>query len=330
MFIGFIAKGAYDLVDELILFGATDISVLQTPLWILQGLWASASWFFSVLIILLLIQDIFAFRRAAAAARPRRCVYMRTYQEEAAEALEAIGAEPKKGRRTIAILFLLVLVGLTVVLSFTGEGPGNLLIWQSLLLVGLFCLFFGAGIYVAGALGVLGLIVGFAFWTARSGCSSARPCGRRRRASCWSRCRCSCLWAKILLRAGLSSACTARSMSGSTARRAAGCTPTSRPAGRFRRSPARRSRQPPPWSVALPFFQGTRYDNRHGAGLARGRRRARHLVPPGITFIIYALITETRSSALDLAAVGPSLLAAALFILVIFSKAAPRRRWTQS
>ena len=40
MFIGFIAKGAYDLVDESILFRATDISLLRTPLWIPQGLWA--------------------------------------------------------------------------------------------------------------------------------------------------------------------------------------------------------------------------------------------------------------------------------------------------
>ena len=53
----------------------------------------------------------------------------------------------------IAIVFLLVLVGLTVAMSFTGAGPGNLLIWESLLLVGLFCLFFGAGIYIAAALG---------------------------------------------------------------------------------------------------------------------------------------------------------------------------------
>ena len=52
-----------------------------------------------------------------------------------------------------------------------------------------------------------------------------------------------------------------------------------------------------------------------------------NLIPPGITFIIYALITETSVSALYLAAVGPSLLVVALFILVIFAKArtaAPR------
>ncbi|HKS61147.1 MAG TPA: TRAP transporter large permease subunit, partial [Xanthobacteraceae bacterium] len=46
-----------------------------------------------------------------------------------------------------------------------------------------------------------------------------------------------------------------------------------------------------------------------------------NLIPPGITFIIYALITETSVSALYLAAVGPSLLVVALFILVILLKA---------
>ena len=50
----------------------------------------------------------------------------------------------------IAIVFLLVLVVLTIVLSLMGVGPGNILIGESLLLVGLFALFFGAGIYVGG------------------------------------------------------------------------------------------------------------------------------------------------------------------------------------
>jgi tripartite ATP-independent transporter DctM subunit len=46
-----------------------------------------------------------------------------------------------------------------------------------------------------------------------------------------------------------------------------------------------------------------------------------NLIPPGITFIIYALITETSVSALYLAAVGPSILVVTLFILVILLKA---------
>jgi len=62
----------------------------------------------------------------------------------------------------IAVVFLLVLVGLTVGLSLFGGGSG-LPVAELLLLVALFIAFFGAGIYVGAALGVLGLIAGFAF-----------------------------------------------------------------------------------------------------------------------------------------------------------------------
>ncbi len=58
VFIGFIAKGAYDLVDESILFSATDISVLRTPLWIPQGLWAFGIAVFVVLIALMLVESL--------------------------------------------------------------------------------------------------------------------------------------------------------------------------------------------------------------------------------------------------------------------------------
>jgi TRAP-type C4-dicarboxylate transport system permease small subunit len=90
VFMGFIAKGAYDLVDESILFRATDISVLHTPLWIPQGLWAFGIGVFLVLIILLLLESILL----VVAGRGREAealVHMRTYQEEVAEALEATG-----------------------------------------------------------------------------------------------------------------------------------------------------------------------------------------------------------------------------------------------
>ncbi len=74
-------------------------------------------------------------------------------------------------------------------------------------------------------------------------------------------------------------------------------------------------------SVALPFFHGTRYDNKMVLGSLAAGGALGNLIPPGITFIIYALITETSVSALYLAAVGPSLLVVALFILVILLKA---------
>jgi len=90
VFIGFIAKGAYDLVDESILFRATDISVLHTPLWIPQGLWALGIFVFLLLIVLLLLEStllVLAGRGREAEA----LVHMRTYQEEVTEALEATG-----------------------------------------------------------------------------------------------------------------------------------------------------------------------------------------------------------------------------------------------
>ena len=90
VFMGFIAKGAYDLVDESILFNATDISVLRTPLWIPQGLWAFGIAVFVLLIALLLIENLLLVL-AGRGREAEALVHMRTYQEEVAEALEATG-----------------------------------------------------------------------------------------------------------------------------------------------------------------------------------------------------------------------------------------------
>ncbi len=222
----------------------------------------------------------------------------------------------------IAILFLLVLVGLTVVLSLMGAGPGNVLIWQSLLLVGLFCLFFGAGIYVAAALGVLGLIVGFAF--------SDRPFWSFLGQTVWAPSSSFVLVAvplfllmgEILLRAGLSerlyralNVWLDRLPGGLLHTNIAACGVFSAISGSSVATAATMG------SVALPFFHGTRYDNKMVLGSLAAGGALGNLIPPGITFIIYALITETSVSALYLAAVGPSLLVVALFILVILLKA---------
>jgi TRAP-type C4-dicarboxylate transport system permease small subunit len=91
VFIGFVAKGAWELVDESLLFGATDISVLRTPLWIPQGLWTFGILVFLVLILLMLAEStllVLAGRGSEAEA----LLHQRTYDEEAAEALEAVGA----------------------------------------------------------------------------------------------------------------------------------------------------------------------------------------------------------------------------------------------
>ena len=222
----------------------------------------------------------------------------------------------------IAILFLLVLVGLTIVLSLMGAGPGNVLIWQSLLLVGLFVLFFGAGIYIAAALGVLGLIVGFAF--------SDRPFWGFLGQTVWAPSSSFVLVAvplfllmgEILLRAGLSERLY-RALNVWLDRLPGGLLHTNIAAsGVFSAiSGSSVATAATMGSVALPFFQGTRYDRKMVLGSLAAGGALGNLIPPGITFIIYALITETSVSALYLAAVGPSLLVVALFILVILAKA---------
>jgi len=100
VFMGFIAKGAYDLVDESILFRATDISLLRTPLWIPQGLWALGIGVFLLLILLLFVESLLLVL-AGRGREAEALLHARTYQEEAAEALEAVGAageEPTKDR----------------------------------------------------------------------------------------------------------------------------------------------------------------------------------------------------------------------------------------
>jgi TRAP-type C4-dicarboxylate transport system permease small subunit len=92
VFMGFIAKGAYDLVDESVLFGATDISLLRTPLWIPQGLWAFGIGVFLLLLLLLLLETTLLML-AGRGREAEALVHARTYEEEAAEALEAVGGK---------------------------------------------------------------------------------------------------------------------------------------------------------------------------------------------------------------------------------------------
>jgi tripartite ATP-independent transporter DctM subunit len=70
-------------------------------------------------------------------------------------------------------------------------------------------------------------------------------------------------------------------------------------------------------AVALPYFQRTAYDTRMVLGSLAAGGALGNLIPPGITFIIYGLITETSVGALYLAAVGPSILVVLLFTAVI-------------
>ena len=70
-------------------------------------------------------------------------------------------------------------------------------------------------------------------------------------------------------------------------------------------------------SVALPHFERTRYPPTLVLGSLAAGGALGNLIPPGITFIIYGMLTETSVGALYLAAVGPSLLVVLLFMLLI-------------
>lgn len=79
-------------------------------------------------------------------------------------------------------------------------------------------------------------------------------------------------------------------------------------------------------SVALPYFEKTRYSQRMVLGSLAAGGALGNLIPPGITFIIYGLITETSVGDLYLAAIGPSLLVIAAFTIVILVDHARSRR----
>jgi TRAP-type C4-dicarboxylate transport system permease small subunit len=95
VFVGFLAKGAYDLVDESLLFNATDISLLRTPLAIPQGLWAAGLVVFLALIIAMLLENLLLALHGQA-NQVERNLSSRGYDEEAQEALEALGIAARK------------------------------------------------------------------------------------------------------------------------------------------------------------------------------------------------------------------------------------------
>jgi TRAP-type C4-dicarboxylate transport system permease small subunit len=86
---GFIAYAAWGLVDESLLFDATDISALRTPLAVPQGLWAAGLAVFLLLIVLMFVENLLL-AVAGDARGVERNLSSRTFTEEAEETLEAL------------------------------------------------------------------------------------------------------------------------------------------------------------------------------------------------------------------------------------------------
>lgn len=88
-FAGAMCYGAYLLVQESVMFNATDMSGLRTPLVIPQGLWAFGLFVFGLFALVLLL-EVFGALAAGRGVESDRLLGSRSYEEEAQEALEAV------------------------------------------------------------------------------------------------------------------------------------------------------------------------------------------------------------------------------------------------
>ncbi|BAT59914.1 sialic acid TRAP transporter permease protein SiaT [Variibacter gotjawalensis] len=217
----------------------------------------------------------------------------------------------------IAAVFLLILLLLFVGLWLTGANV-QVPLAETLTLVGLLTFLFGSGVYIGAALGILGILIGYAF--------SERPFWTFIGQMVWGPSSSYVLVAvplfllmgEILLRAGLSERLY-KAMNVWLERLPGGLLHTNIMSSALFSAISGSSvaTAATMGSVALPFFKGTAYSPRYVLGSLAAGGALGNLIPPGITFIIYALITETSVGALYLAAAGPSLLVVLLFTAVI-------------
>jgi C4-dicarboxylate transporter DctM subunit len=215
----------------------------------------------------------------------------------------------------IAVLFLLILIGLLI---FFASGTAALPIAEILALVAIFIVFFGAGVHVAAVLGILAVLTGLMF--------TDRPFWLFAGQTFWGPSSNFVLIAvplfllmgEILLRAGLSerlykalNVWLNRLPGGLLHTNIASCALFSAISGSSVATAATMG------SVALPYFEGTKYNQRMVLGSLAAGGAMGNLIPPGITFIVYGLITETSVGALYIAAIIPSVIVTALFIVII-------------
>jgi tripartite ATP-independent transporter DctM subunit len=219
----------------------------------------------------------------------------------------------------IPIVFLLVMLGVSVFLAATGAGPAGP-VGGIALLSAVFLLFFCAGVYVAAALGVLGLVAALAF--------SDRPLHLFLGQVIWIpsinfvlvAVPLFILMGEILLRSGLSDRLyralnlwSRRLPGGLLHTNIVSCAIFSAIAGSSVATAATIG------AVALPYFERTAYSQRMVLGSLAAGGALGNLIPPGITFIIYGLLTETSVGQLYQAGFVPGFLVAGLFMLVILA-----------
>ena len=223
----------------------------------------------------------------------------------------------------IAIAFIVVM-GLVIGVA-TLFGPGHVHAagaavpwWALAVVLGAFVAFFAGGIHVGAALAVLALLAGFGL--------SDRPFWNFIGEMIWAPSTnfvlvsvpLFLLMGEIMLRAGLSERLyralnlwMGRLPGGLLHTNIMACGVFSAVAGSSVATAATMG------SVALPYFEKSHYPPKLVLGSLAAGGALGNLIPPGITFIIYGLITETSVGALYLAAIGPSILVVLLFTAVI-------------
>jgi tripartite ATP-independent transporter DctM subunit len=222
----------------------------------------------------------------------------------------------------IAAAFALLLAVIIGVASLFGAGTqaaaGAIPFWAFGVVLALFLVFFAGGIYIGAALAALALIGGFTM--------ADRPFWNFMGEILWAPSTNFVLVAvplfllmgEIMLRAGLSrrlydalNVWFGRLPGGLLHTNILSCSVFSAIAGSSVATAATMG------SVALPHFEKTRYPPTLVLGSLAAGGALGNLIPPGITFIIYGMLTETSVGALYLAAVGPSLLVVVLFMALI-------------
>jgi tripartite ATP-independent transporter DctM subunit len=217
----------------------------------------------------------------------------------------------------IAILFLLIMLAIAIFAA--SQGTAALPIGEIMMLVGLFLVFFGSGVYIAVVLGALALLSGIIF--------SDRPFWLFLGQVIWAPSSSFVLVAvplfllmgEILLRSGLSEQLyralniwMRRWPGGLLHTNIAACAVFSAISGSSVATAATMG------SVALPYFEKKSYNQRMVLGSLAAGGALGNLIPPGITFIIYGLMTETSVGKMYIAAIVPSVLVCLLFFAVIF------------
>ena len=213
------------------------------------------------------------------------------------------------------VVMLMVLGGLAV----TGHSP-DIPLPAILALIGIFAFLFSAGVYISATLAILGLLAGAVF--------SSRPFWLFIGPVAWNTSSNYVLIAvplfllmgEILLRSGVSAGLYKtlglwlnRLPGGLLHANIVSCGVFATVCGSSIATAATMG------SVALPYFESTRYDRKMVLGSLAAGGALGNLFPPGITLIIYGLLTETSVGKLYIASLLPGIMVMLLCMAVVFA-----------